>query len=496
MIYPNDESLFPEDQEYHFRHTLYRDVAYEMLPRPQREQYHKRMAAWLLGQIAGKGEHYPLLAEQFLQAGQFDAALYIYVEAVEENMRLNRLQYSLQLIDQALGIASRLQRQDALPAVSKLWAQRGQALLAVGRFDEASAASQSALMLLEELARDQLVTTRILAERILGLSYISLGRFNDAYDALTRAHNLLPGSATGQIAAVLRAFSTLLLHQGRLEDSYAYDRRSLNYAEMTGDEHQVTASLATLAAIDLLRGNLGIAWGRYLRTLAVNQNRTHRWYEALDMRYLGIICLEVFDYEQAMDYFERGLHLLEVDQKNDVLLDAQYGLALIYTGQQSEGKALLESTLDRGHRDIYAQMRLHLLYIAGLTQLQEYVQAREQSLAFIQQYTTTNMLMRGKALRFLGYSGLMLGVPDADGSLRTALELEKTYGGLDLWLCHEALAQSCTDPAEKQQHYQAAAQQLQQRADSVSAYPQLRTALLQSKRVGQIFAAAQLDLPS
>src|SRR5690606_10074321 len=61
MVVADDSSIFEDDKQYHFRHSLYRDVAYEMIPRAKREQYHKQMSSWLLERIAGEAEYYPLL---------------------------------------------------------------------------------------------------------------------------------------------------------------------------------------------------------------------------------------------------------------------------------------------------------------------------------------------------------------------------------------------------------------------------------------------------
>ncbi|MDQ7036666.1 MAG: hypothetical protein Q9P01_18090, partial [Anaerolineae bacterium] len=224
-------SEFDDQLEYSFRHTLYRDVAYEMLPHRQQEAYHAVMANWLLERIAGKDQFYPILAQQFLSGNQPGAALYTYLEAVNAQIETDHLTEAVSLIDKSLGIANKVPREEALPVVSKLWALRGQVLIDLGRYDEASAASQSALMLLKEVPDKQLVETRINAERSLGLSYLSQGRYNDAYDALTRAHNMLPTKASSQISGVLRSFGVLLFYQGRLDDSQAYQKRAYTSAQ-------------------------------------------------------------------------------------------------------------------------------------------------------------------------------------------------------------------------------------------------------------------------
>ena len=61
IIHREAQSNFDDEIEYQFRHTLYRDVSYEMLPRTKRESCHQQFAHWLLSRIASKQEFYPTL---------------------------------------------------------------------------------------------------------------------------------------------------------------------------------------------------------------------------------------------------------------------------------------------------------------------------------------------------------------------------------------------------------------------------------------------------
>ena len=141
MIARDEASLLPDEAQYHFRHSLYREVAYAMIPRAKREAFHVEMSVWLLERIANQAALYPLLAEQFQASGQFAAALYTYLESVEVLVGQGHYSEALTLIDKSLGLANRVPRDDALPIVSKLWGHRGFALNELGRYDEASAAT-------------------------------------------------------------------------------------------------------------------------------------------------------------------------------------------------------------------------------------------------------------------------------------------------------------------------------------------------------------------
>jgi class 3 adenylate cyclase/tetratricopeptide (TPR) repeat protein len=480
-------SEFDDQLEYSFRHTLYRDVAYEMLPPRQRETYHALMADWLLERIAGKNQFYPLLAEQFLSGGQPGAALYSYLEAVNARIETDHLADAIALIDKSLAIANKVPREEALPVVSKLWASRGQVLIDLGRYDEASAASQSALMLLKEIPNQQLTETRIKAERSLGLSYISQGRYNDAYDALTRAHNLLSTRATAQISSVLRSFGVLLFYQGRLDDSQAYQKRAYNNAITAQDNRYLIDSLQQLGAIDIEKGNIADALDCYDQTLLLSRQHGYLAHEALDLRYMGIIHLVLLQPATAYEYFTNAVELHQETGQRDVMLQAYRALALIRIGRTTEGKALLLNAIETGERDIFVQQQLQLLYIQGLVGLHDYVKCREQALAFVEHSKNSNGLLWAKGLRWLGISMYKMVDLHAETTLKQALEAEKAHGGLDVWWCHYWLAKCSDNAAERLEQYKLAETAIRTRLDNLTHRRELHDALEKHPIVQEIF---------
>lgn len=154
-------------QRSRFRYTLFAEVAYEMLTRPDREHYHRRTAHWLRAHKADSAEHLPDLAAHWLRGGEREQALLVYVEAVRDRAGRGLYQEALRLIEDGLASAREVPRGLALPSVAELWLWQGVALNFLRRHDEASAAGQSALRLLAELPDDQLTEARALARQVI-----------------------------------------------------------------------------------------------------------------------------------------------------------------------------------------------------------------------------------------------------------------------------------------------------------------------------------------
>ncbi len=485
IVVTDETSIFAGEKQYRFRHSLYRDVAYEMIPKAKREAYHERMFAWLLNHIAGNIERYDLLAEQFSDAGENLAALQTYLEAVEVKISLKKEYQALKMIDKSLSISNKVDRELALPIVAKLWSYRGEALIALERYEEASAASQSALMLLKELPEEQLLASRITAERILGLSNISLGRFNDAYDSLTRAYNLLSQHDRSQIASVLIAFGRLYSYQSRLEESRAYQKRAVVNAEKSQDLQLIAEAFSQLGLIDFERGYLVDALTGYEESLEIHRSLQADREQANDLFYIGLIHLHIADYDKAYEYFSNAESFYKAANITNLLLQTYIGLVLILLGRTIQGKALIADATSNILRDVDMQQRLQLANIQSLAILQDYANLRDQALAFVQQ-DRINPSLKARALRHLGVASYNLGTSDALEHLNQALEDEIAYAGLETWLCHAELAMALEDTEAKSQHYQKAQALISERANSLDNYPEMKTIFLENDLVKNI----------
>jgi predicted ATPase len=175
IIVQESGSMFAGETGYRFRHVLYREVAYSMLTRPDRELYHRRAAEWLTRHVSEREEYLSALGEHLVQGGQRETALGVYLVAAGSRLRRGMAAETLKLVEQGLAASRDLAREIALPSVSQLWMLQGEALLVLKRYGEASAAGQTALMLLDELPPDILPEARARAAQVLREAQAHLG---------------------------------------------------------------------------------------------------------------------------------------------------------------------------------------------------------------------------------------------------------------------------------------------------------------------------------
>ena len=79
IAFPRVDSLFSGDQEYIFKHSLLRDVAYELLPLKQRKNFHLSVARWLMTYTGS--DFIATVAEHLEKAGTFGEAAQYYEQA-------------------------------------------------------------------------------------------------------------------------------------------------------------------------------------------------------------------------------------------------------------------------------------------------------------------------------------------------------------------------------------------------------------------------------
>lgn len=492
MIVENLESVFENERQYTFRHTLYRDVAYEMLPRAMRESYHSTVARWLVMHIPGKPEYFPMLADQFHFGGEHEAALFTLLEAAQSRLLRGLLPETLLMTDKGRDVARYVAREKALPTVSQMWELRARAFVGLNRYDEATAESQSALSLLEELPPDQFITVRVQAARTMGIAYRSLGRYYEAFEAFSQAYDFMPEGRVDPplLSSVLRAFGVLCLYQGKLGESQAYQERAYTYAQMTGQESDLTGAMTQLGTIMLERGHVAKALSYFKRLLEINRKRDFVHYQIEDMRNIGQVYLVLRNYHKALAIFDEALDLQQSIGTEDRLLQAYLGLCLLHLGRHDEGLPLLNDAVHQGEYDSYHNMLLELVYLQALALLHEYDRCRERAVAFIAQVENMNKIMMARGMLQLGLVEHALGGKGVDDLLHKALRLELEYGGREVWVIHAALARTSSDEWQARQHTLDAAKRLRAISSDLHPYPDLQIAFLANETVHDILQHA------
>ncbi len=491
IIIHSPESSFEGEEQYHFRHTSYREVAYEMLTRTAREDAHLQAAQWLQHRVADKSEYLATLAEHFVQGQRHEQALSTYLTAVNSLLERGLINETLKLIEKGLAIARNVPRSVALPVVSSLWVAQGRALNALNRYGEASAASQSAQRLLGELPPDEMVTERILAARMLGRAFRCMGRYTESLEALQQAYEFLSEDDPARQASVLRSFGVLYYYQGQLEKSLVYQQRAYNCAQEAGNERQISGVMTQLGLILLDRGNLTTALDYFERVLELNRKRGNIYYQILDLINIGMVYRAIFAYELALEVLDEANTLQSSIHFYDALLQSNRALCWISLGRVEEGLSLLRDAAAEPQQNIHNHHLAQLALISGLARTGDYINCVEQAKVFVEAVRDTNPILYGRGLLWLGMAGQALGDHQANHWLEEALEKELTYGGRDLWLCYHVLGLTSDNPVVARSHYEKAAHILRAVSTSLHSYTDLQIILLNSDLVQMIFASAE-----
>ncbi len=491
IIVENPETSFEGERQYQYRHSLYREVAFEMLPRSKRESYHRQVAKWLGQHIAGRDDALPLLAFHHQEGQEPEPAMRAYLSAAQSRLERGLVEEALGLIDRGLALAGKVAREVALPLSSQMWALRGQAYNILNRFHESSAACLSAIRLLDELPTDDWLPARILAYRMLGLAYRSLGQYTDALGALQQAYEYVDRENTQQLASVLRAFGALFYARGRLGESLAYQQRAYNYAQELKDEAHLTAAMTQLGGIAYDRGDLATALSYFEQVLSLNRQRENSHYLLMDLRNIGAVYWSLFAYELALQAFDEADSIQQSLRFPDPLLQANRALCWIAIGRHDEGQQLLSQAAQMGSEDAHSAFQLRLYHINGLAMLGDYVRCRELAQLLVHDVRQHNPILQGRARLWLGIAEHALGEANARHTLEEALKSELEYGGLYSWYCYQALAMTCDNPDAARDYYINAANIIKAIGSSLHTRPDLQVTLMHNDYIQTILLAAQ-----
>jgi tetratricopeptide (TPR) repeat protein len=241
-----------------------------------------------------------------------------------------------------------------------------------------------------------------------------------------------------------------------------------------------------LGKVAMDSGDPATAMLYFERVLEINYERGYHHYQVLDLRNIGLVYLNLMCYDRALLAFDEALSIQELAATEDNLLRAYRAICLMSMGQINEGLARLTEAVGRGERDTYNDCLLHLEYVRGLGLADDPVHAHEQALALVRKVKVLNPVLYGRALLEQGRASHALRDPAAMTLLEEALRHEKQYGGRDLWLCYDALAQMVTDTAARLHHLRLAAETLRHTGNTLINRPDLQYAFLNHPRVKAI----------
>jgi class 3 adenylate cyclase/tetratricopeptide (TPR) repeat protein len=480
IIVQNTESDFEREVEYQFRHTLYREVVYSMLARQNREIYHRNIAAWLEERVSSRPEFLETLADHYHRSRQNRESLQTYIAAAKDRFQRGLMDETLTMIERGLDAAREVPRDVALQMVSVLWMMQGQVLDALDRYEQSSAASQTALMLMSELPERAMLEEKVTAARTLASAHLNLGRYDEALDALNRANSMLPKENIQQHAAILRTFGSLFRARGHLNESLAYQQEAFMLAQQSGDKREIARVLSVLSTIALDRGDFSTALTYCERVLDQNRRDDNTYYQILDLRQMASIYRSLFAYKQALEFCDEAEPLQQRIRYRDPLLHANRALCMIALGQPDKGIRMLRAAAATEHQNPGVRQKMQLSLVMGLAMLGDYDHCLEQARLLAVQCYNHNIILYGRSLLWQGIAQNALKDPHAPNTLKDALEYELTYAGRYAWLCYYTLGTASPNAAEARYWYDQAFGTLLAMANSLHTRPALRQALLEA----------------
>lgn len=484
----NDDSAFSDDRQYSFRQSLYRQVAYEMVPRALRESYHNQVAQWLILRVATRPELYTALAEHFEAANRHEAALFTYLEVAQNRYERNMLQETLAHVQRGLALTGKVAREEALPVASQLWLLQGRALNGLGRHAQASAACESALMLFDEMPGKVLNQQRTIAARTLGSAYRCMGRYDKSFDALQMALETIDKDNGIQYSKLLMSFGILALYRGYIDEALTYQARSEKIGKDSQSISAYNGALTLRGLIAIERGELGLALRAFQQVLESNSEFNFIHYMIKDLFNIGTVYMGLKCYERALLVFDEAELLIQQHRGHRPLLQAYRGLTLMELGHLEEGSAQLQMAQEMQPGDTHQHQMLQLASLRGMILTGDYEACIQNADIFIESVRHTNELMAVRATHRKAQAYQKLGrLEEARMQMATAMSVEEISGGRRLWECYVGMAELSPLPQDRLRYMTMAAEVLTKLAESLNEHPGLKHTFLQGEMVRSVF---------
>jgi class 3 adenylate cyclase/tetratricopeptide (TPR) repeat protein len=345
FIYPQEVSTFEGTQEYHFHHALLRDVAYQALVKPDRQDYHARVADWLVTttQAGGRaGEFAPLIANHYEMAGKTDPAADWYIQAGSRARSQGDVGQACDFYDHAL----KFLQEDRFPSLDtpgllrrwKALAGRDDALGMLGETRRRIEDDIALVSLAESIGDDQLVAEAYYRRgRYLGVT----GQYLQELEAYTN------GLAAAQRAQDLPRQTLILglkvvcqVRLGDMEAAASTAKRVLSCANQVTDELVVARSLVNISTYYTEIGDMARAVQLLDRYLEINRRISNVGDEVAGLSNLGYAYILLGVPEDSIPLLQRCISLAGEIGSHFYGAYACLNLALAYVRQGDYNSAL------------------------------------------------------------------------------------------------------------------------------------------------------------
>jgi serine/threonine protein kinase/tetratricopeptide (TPR) repeat protein len=326
---------------YRFDHHLVREMVYEDLAQPLREEYH-RLVGDALRRRAAPPE---VVASHFFRSSRPDEGLVDLLPGVARLLAAFQNEVGASLCRLGLKV---------LPAGDdpERAAQRFEVMLHLATFldrlglrEEQEKVLSDARALLDRLGGAE---RAIRLFDSLSLMFANTGRFEEARQAAEKA--LKTASDSKDLKGETRASKSLGMvawSLGRMEDARALYERSLHLARQLDDRKEEADALNNLGTVAQNTGDYEGARTFLEQALVLHRANSDRWGEARSLSNLGIVAYSLGRYDEAKDFYERALRIRRDlgDRQGEGNSLNNLGAVAHYLGRYEEARAYHEQSL-------------------------------------------------------------------------------------------------------------------------------------------------------
>lgn len=336
LIFRRERSSFAEANEFTFKHALLRDVAYETVLIRYRAAFHSRVARWLESHAGERiGEYLGLIAEHYVQAGEFGRAADYQQRSGEQALRASAFRAARVAFERALSLRERspATADEYLPHYLKL----GEVCFRLSDFSSAAAALERALALARE---DGNIQAQAEALSLTALVATSVGRVAEVDQLLEEALTL-----ARQVGGV--ALARVLIHlanrRWQMSDSDAADEYAGEASRLAHELGDVSLEIGATRAMGVaagLRGDFDNSARYFEVCITLARQIGDRAQEAKSQSNLGATKQYAGDFAGAVAHYRASY---EVDQElgmTEMMAYDAHNLADAYCGmgQLEEGR--------------------------------------------------------------------------------------------------------------------------------------------------------------
>ncbi|WP_374687552.1 AAA family ATPase, partial [Promineifilum sp.] len=308
LIFRRERSSFAEANEYVFKHALLRDVAYETVLLRYRAEFHGRVARWLEAHAGERiGEYLGLIAEHFVQAGEFGRAADYQQQSGEQALRASAFRPARAAFERALALR---ERTGAAPGESLAhYLKLGEVCFKLSDFPAAAGALERALALARaggdvQAQAEALSWTAMVAT--------SVGRVAEVDDLLAEALALARQVGGVTLARVLINLATRRWQVSDLDAADQYANEAVRLARELGDVSLEIGATRAMGVAAGIRRDFDNSIRHFETCIALARQIGDRAQESKSQANLGATKQYAGDFAGAVAHYRASF---EVDQE-------------------------------------------------------------------------------------------------------------------------------------------------------------------------------------